>query len=378
MKKITRKNAGSITRRTDNRFLVNSFMNFSLTEAYNTARTNIMFSLATKKKKTVAVTSYSPADGKSSTAVNLALTFAKTEAKVLLIDADMRKPSVQPLLKIKNSHGLSTLISGLCSVESAVNPNVEENLDVICAGPIPPNPAELLASPYMAELITRFQNEYDFIFIDTPPVSLVSDCLLLNNVVSGIIFIVREDSTRHPEIRDAIDSIKLANGRILGFVKVCCKVKKRRYGDKRYGYYKYGGYYGYYQDSSSNLRSSKDTKKKKKRVNDSGKIQKSAEFTENQIKTESVKNEPTKAPQPIEPISKTSPKATAKAAARSKHSSKISSSTPKPPITEEKNEPPKTNKDFESILTSSDLDDILSSVSADIDKYKSYLSDGKK
>ncbi len=370
-KKVTKKNAASVTRRTDNRFLVNSFMNFSLTEAYNTARTNIMFSLATKKKKTVAVTSYSPADGKSSTVVNLALTFAKTEAKVLLIDADMRKPSVQTLLKIKNSHGLSTLISGLCSVESALNLDVAENLDVICAGPIPPNPAELLASPYMAEVITKFQNEYDFIFIDTPPISLVSDSLLLNNLVSGIVFVIKENSTRHPEIRDAIDSIKLANGRILGFIKVSCKVKKRGYGHKKYGYYKYGGYYGYYQDGSSPTKPSKKSKKKKNK-DDSVKIQKSAEIAEKQ-----VKNEPAESAT-ITPMAKTNPKSTAKAAAKSKKSQKAVPPTPKPPVAEEKSDYKKANKGFESIISSSDLDDILSSVSADIDRYKNYLNDGKR
>lgn len=363
-----KKPAGSASRRTENKFLVNTFMNFSLTEAYNTARTNIMFSLATKKKKTVAVTSYSPADGKSSTVTNLALTFAKTEAKVLLIDADMRKPSIQPLLKIKNSHGLSTLISGLCSVESAINHDVEENLDVICAGPIPPNPAELLSSPYMAELLTEFQSKYDFIFIDTPPISLVSDSLLLNNLISGIVFVIRENSTRHPEIRNAIDSIKLANGRILGFVKVSCKVKKHRYGVKRYGYYKYGAYYGY----NGNSTSKNDSKAPVPKKNQEEPIKKDKPVKDEPVKFEKTapsieKSSPAKEPKPAKPNKK----------AKAPEKKSLPKVYKQPPAVKETPDT-KKNKGFESIITSNDLDDILSSVSADIDRYKNYLSDDKK
>lgn len=353
--------AGSPNRRTDNRFLINNFMNFSLTEAYNTARTNIMFSLATKKKKTVAFTSYSPADGKSSTAVNMALTFAKTQAKVLLIDADMRKPSVQTLLKVKNSHGLSTLISGLCSVDSAVNRNVEENLDVICAGPIPPNPAELLASPYMAELLTRFQSEYDFIFIDTPPVSMVSDALLLNNLISGIVLVVRENGTKHPEIESSLNSIRLANGKVLGFIKVACKVKKHRYGlGNKYGYYyKYGEYYGYgYTKNKTDKATAKKTKKLSDKPTDETVDADSEEKTSKPKKKKLTKSEKV-AQDVLRSIAELNDEDVEFLNIGNKHKSETSGKT------------------GNNAVTDTDLDGILNSTSADIERYRKYLNEEK-
>jgi capsular exopolysaccharide synthesis family protein len=251
--------------RTDSRFVLNKLTSFSVIEAYNSARTNLMFSLSTKKKKAVLVTSNAPGEGKSSTSINLAMTFAKTGAKILLIDADLRKPSVQAILGIKNSRGLSSLIGKFCSFEEAVNRDVTPNLDVICSGPIPPNPAELLTSAYVAELLAFFNRKYDYIFIDTPPIGVVSDALLLNYLVAGIVFVVKENSTTHNDIKNSLRSIDLAKGNLLGFIKVGCKTsggvlgRKYSYRNKKYNYE--------YRQSTKDTKPVKE-KETKKKVNE--------------------------------------------------------------------------------------------------------------
>lgn len=221
--------------------ILNDNTPFVISEAYATARTNLIFSLSVTEKKTVVVTSCMPSEGKSTTCVNMALTLAKMGANVLLIDADLRKPTVHSLLRINNKFGLSSIIGGFCNISDAVNIQVAENLDVIAAGPIPPNPAALLASQNMNELLKVMQNAYDYILIDTPPVNIVSDSQLMNKMISGIIFVVKENSTTHTAIEDALQSIKLADGNILGFMKVACNAK----GSKNYKGYKYNYNYDY-------------------------------------------------------------------------------------------------------------------------------------
>lgn len=221
-------------------YILNDDTPFIITEAYGMARTNLIFSLSTTDKKTVVFTSALPSEGKSTTCVNMAITLAKTGASVLLIDADLRKPTVHRLLKINNKFGLSSVIGGFCNVAQALNAQSIDNLDVIIAGPIPPNPAELISSKNMKELLKIVQIEYDFILIDSPPVNIVSDSQLINDMISGIIFVVKENQTTHTAVKDALQKIKLADGNILGFMKVNCNSK----GNKTYKGYKYHYKYG--------------------------------------------------------------------------------------------------------------------------------------
>lgn len=226
------------------KFIINDKTQFIIREAYKTARTNLIFSLAPFKNKISVITSCMPTEGKSTTAINLAITMAEKGESVLLIDCDMRKPNVHNLLNIKNSIGLSSILGGLSSdVNEAIRSSVRENLDVMTAGPIPPNPAELLSSQKMRELMNLISKYYDYIFLDTPPVNVVSDGLLMNDLASGIVMVVKEDSTSHPAIKDALRSIEMANGKVLGFIKVGCSLKA----SKSYKSYKYGKYgeYGY-------------------------------------------------------------------------------------------------------------------------------------
>ncbi len=214
---------------------------FAVTEAYNTARTNTMFSVSTGKRKIIAFTSANPSEGKSTTCANFAISFANAGFRVLLVECDMRKPTVAKNFDIKPQNGLSTVLGGFCTVSEAINKNVMNGLDVIVAGDIPPNPSELLGSEAMKTFLAASAESYDYVFLDTPPVNLVTDSQLMNDVIAGIVFVVRENSTTHPDIQSALEKIRLANGKTLGFIKTFGMASRSgRYG-KKYGYgsYKY-------------------------------------------------------------------------------------------------------------------------------------------
>ena len=215
---------------------------FEISEAYKMARTNMMFAISTDEKHTVVFTSCSSHEGKSTTCINMAISLAKTGIKTLLIDGDMRKPTVHRRLKIKSKVGLSNLLGGFCSVDDAIIPSSTENLYVIPAGTIPPNPAELLASKKTGEILTELQGKYDIILIDSPPVDIVVDSLLINPYVSGIVFIVKENSTTHPEIKKVISKIQMVDGKIIGFIKTSCAPKQTsgNYGKYHRRYKNYG------------------------------------------------------------------------------------------------------------------------------------------
>ncbi len=205
------------------KYILDDNTKFIITEAYKTARTNLMFSLSTSDNKVITFTSASPAEGKSTTCINMAISLAKTGAKVLLIDSDMRKPTIHSLLRLEKTKGLSSILSGMCTVAEAINSNVRENLDVIVAGTIPPNPAELIGSPNTAELISVLRRHYDYILIDTPPVNVVSDSQLYNSLVVGMVFVIRDNVTTHTDLQRALRNISLANGKVLGFIKTACQ-----------------------------------------------------------------------------------------------------------------------------------------------------------
>ncbi len=215
---------------------------FAIVEAYNTARTNTMFAVSTGESKIIAVTSSNPSEGKSTTCANFAICFANAGFKVLLVECDLRKPTVAKNFAIKPKNGLSSILGGFCSVNEAVNADVLPNLDIIAAGDIPPNPSELLGSQAMRTFLAASSEIYDYVFLDTPPVNVVTDSQLMNDVIAGIVFIVKEGHTTHPDVQSALDKVRMANGKVLGFVKTFgTAAKGGKYGNK-YAYkdYKYG------------------------------------------------------------------------------------------------------------------------------------------
>lgn len=199
---------------------VDSVTNFQVTEAYKTLRTNVQFSVAgtDSKCKKIAVTSALPKEGKTITTINLAVTFAQTEARVLIIDCDMRRPKIHKYYDLESRVGLSNVLSGMCTLEEAVKPTHRQNLNVIPAGLIPPNPAELIASTNMKKMLEELSESYDYILIDTPPINIVADALELVPNVDGTILVVCSAQSTHTETKKMITKFEYANAPILGFV----------------------------------------------------------------------------------------------------------------------------------------------------------------
>ncbi|MCR4779632.1 MAG: CpsD/CapB family tyrosine-protein kinase [Ruminiclostridium sp.] len=221
------------------KFILSDETQFAIREAYKAARTNLIFSLASSERKMVVVTSCGPSEGKSTNCLNLAITMAETGASVLLIDCDMRKPVQHTLLRLDNKIGLSSVLGGIVhDISKAINRGVRTRLDVLTAGPIPPNPAELISGSIMDQLLDLASRHYDYVFIDTPPATVVTDALLFNSRTAGMIFVVKEGNTTHGGIHEALEKAKMTNGKVLGFLKVNCSAKggKSGYGSYKYNY----------------------------------------------------------------------------------------------------------------------------------------------
>lgn len=201
------------------RFLISDpAIPFNVAESYKSIRTNVMFAMGTSDKKIVAVSSPNPSDGKSTTAANVAIAFAQTDSKVLLIDADMRKPVQHKTFKVKNSEGLSTLIIKKSTPSKSIKQNVIKGLDLLPSGPTPPNPSELLASEQFAYLLEQFAIAYDYIIIDTPPINVVSDALVMKESINGVLVVLKHGKTTFDEVENCMKQLNIAQANMLGFV----------------------------------------------------------------------------------------------------------------------------------------------------------------
>jgi len=219
--------------------VINNDSKFAIVEGYKIARTNLVFSLSAAENNIAVVTSWSKGEGKSTATSNLAISFSKMGKRVLLIDCDLRRPNVHNLLRLDNTIGLSEVVGKFKTFKEAVNVDVLPCLDVLTSGSIPPNPSELLASSSFDALINAVRSEYEYIIIDSPPIGVVTDTLLLKNYIGGYVVVVREKVTTHGDIEKTIQSIKLADSKILGFLKVGCTVHEKKHYKGYYGYYKY-------------------------------------------------------------------------------------------------------------------------------------------
>lgn len=222
---------------------------FAVVEAYKTIRTNLTFLLSNNEAKVFGITSPEAGEGKSTTAVNMAIAFSQLGDKVLLIDADMRRSSIHKKLKIENNGGLSGILAGFHNYDEVIN-HISDSLDVITAGQIPPNPSELLGSARFKELVDTVGKKYSYVIIDTPPVDVVTDALVIAPQTAGLVLVVKDQVTPTDAIKRTIDAAKFAEINILGAVMNGANPKtSRRYGYRKYGKYgyrKYGKYgYGY-------------------------------------------------------------------------------------------------------------------------------------
>jgi polysaccharide biosynthesis transport protein len=181
----------------------------------------------------MVVTSAMPGEGKSTVAMNLALALAEVSDRVLLVDADLRRPTVADRLELEGAAGLSTVLIGRADVEDVVQEWGPHGLDVLTSGAIPPNPAELLASPAMRELAERLAARYEVIVWDAPPVLPVTDTLLLARHADGVILLTNARTTRRAQVAEALESLKRAETRILGVV---LNMLPSRSGVGAYGY----------------------------------------------------------------------------------------------------------------------------------------------
>ena len=238
--------------RAPRKLLIDKDIPFNVSEGYKSIRTNIMFSLGTSDKNVIAISSPNPSEGKSTASANIAIAFAQTSSKVLLIDADMRKPVQHKSFRLSNTQGLSTLIVNMSSIEDSIKKNVVENLDVITSGPTPPNPSELLSSSRYVKLLDKLSKMYDYIIIDTPPVNVVSDAMVMSNSVSGILLVVKYGSTTFSDISESLKQVELANANLLGFVLNDVQSSNSVYYYKhKSGYYRYGSDYEYKSGEST-------------------------------------------------------------------------------------------------------------------------------
>lgn len=238
--------------------IINNKTSFEVKEAYKAARTNLMFVLGKDNKENngnvVLFTSSRPGEGKSTTCINMAITVAQAGMRVLVIDADMRKPTVHRNFGIDAVPGLSDKLSGM-NEESCIYEISCGNLFVLPAGTIPPNPAELLASEAMEELIASASKEFDYVFIDTPPVGVVTDAASVAGKIAGAVLVVRSNITTTDDVKEIKQRIEFAGGKILGtIINGVDTSNGTKYKYKRYGGYKrsygYGYGYGYGHTSS--------------------------------------------------------------------------------------------------------------------------------
>lgn len=172
-------------------------------EKFRGIRSNIMFSSANNEIKSIIVTSEKPASGKSIVSANIAVTYAQAGYKTLIIDGDMRKPTQQYNFEIANYDGLSNLIIGKSDFDKAIRSTRVENLDLLTSGPVPPNPSELIASNRFKNIYTQLMDMYDFILIDTPPVTSVTDAQVFLQIVKDCVMIIDTEKNNKNEIKKA-------------------------------------------------------------------------------------------------------------------------------------------------------------------------------
>lgn len=201
-------------------------------EAIRSVRTNIQFSSLDKKNKIISVTSTKPAEGKSTVIYKLAKSFADNGDKVILLDCDLRSPSISEIAGINDNVGITNYLTGKVNIQRAINKDREQsNLDMIFTGPVPPNPAEMLASDTFREFIEDLSKEYDYVFIDTPPVGLFTDASLVSTISDGVIFVIKSSDTKKEDIALAIENLKKVDAHILGAVLTHMPMKDKKYGN---------------------------------------------------------------------------------------------------------------------------------------------------
>ena len=204
----------------------------NISEQFRTIRTNILYSSVENQTQSIIVTSAGPSEGKSTTSAKLAIAFAQSGMKTVLVDADLRRPTVHRSFYMENTKGLSSLLSiRRMSLGEVIQPSDVRNLDLITSGPISPNPSELLASSRMRKVLHILKQEYDFIIFDVPPVGTVTDAQLIASQVDGALLVVREDQTEKSGLERAVKLLDQVDANIIGAIYT------GEITEQNYGYY---------------------------------------------------------------------------------------------------------------------------------------------
>ena len=240
---------------TERRSMIGPKMNFASAEAYKLLRTNVMFSFPNANEShVIGITSSFRGEGKSITAINLAYTFAETGKDILLIEGDMRLPTMAGRLALAAKPGLSNVLVGTDSVALAVqeykvtDEDRTVSFDVLVSGDIPPNPSELLGSPRTAAFLKKAKEKYDFIILDLPPVTAVTDAIVASHLVDGMVVVVRAGHAVRGGLADTMRQLSLAEAHVLGFVFNGAASGESKYYKK--GYYKKGYYSSNYSSGN--------------------------------------------------------------------------------------------------------------------------------
>ncbi|MBL7033698.1 MAG: polysaccharide biosynthesis tyrosine autokinase [Candidatus Delongbacteria bacterium] len=234
-----------------------------ISEAYRSLRTNIMFSNEEHPPKVMLFTSSAVQEGKTLTGANLGVVFAQTGERMLIIDCDMRRPTMHRVFNLRRTPGLSNLLAGDCTLEQAIVPTDIGNLSVLPAGEIPANPSELLASQRMRDLLTELRDNYDYILLDTPPVVAVTDAAVLSRLVDAVGIVVASGKVHRREVRTALQQMQNVRAKLMGVVLNSLNMRQL-YGPYYYYYHYYNYYYYYGTDQVRHKQRRKQNRRRRK------------------------------------------------------------------------------------------------------------------
>ena len=216
-------------------FILDENSPFAIKEAYKALRTNVTFSIPGNESKCIGFTSSERAEGKSTNAINLGISFAQIGKRVVLLDCDMRLPTVASKMKLQQNPGLSDLLVGEATAKDVIR-RYMDNMDVIPAGQIPPDPTGLLASDLMTKLIIKLKEVYDYVLIDLPPVNTVTDASILSKCIDGFLLVVRHEAANYRDITEMFRLLELSEAKILGFIYNDAPVTSKKYYSHYYAY----------------------------------------------------------------------------------------------------------------------------------------------
>lgn len=232
---------------------------FQATEAFNAFSNNLIVTMNMNDEKVIVISSPEMSDGKSTVALNLAKSMAKMGNKVLLVDMDLRRPSIHKKLNMPNKKGIIDLLGKVDNINSFTHKGIEDGLDIILSGGVSPNPSEMLSSKKMTDIISKFKDIYDYIIIDSPPINVVTDACIISQLSAGIVVVLRSNVAHYDDFKKTVENVEVARGKIVGVVINGVEDSSVKYG-KKYGYKKGYYKYGYYNTTDIKNKNEASTK----------------------------------------------------------------------------------------------------------------------